>query len=163
MKVIQKGEAVAAEDFRTNQGLAKVFSKTLILQTTERTELINLSQQIRAFVEATGIQDGYVQVSSLHTTAALFINEWQDALLSDVKSMLERLVPQGSYYRHNDPEFSDCDRKNADSHLKNLILGHSLSIPISGGELVLGRWQSVILAELDGPNRRRIFIQAFGV
>jgi secondary thiamine-phosphate synthase enzyme len=118
---------------------------------------------VRGFVEATGVQDGYVQVSSLHTTAGLFMNEWQDALLSDMKKMIEQVVPQSSYYKHNDPEYSDCDRNNADSHLRNVVVGHSLSVPISQGKTVLGQWQSIILAEFDGPNQRKVFLQVFGI
>jgi secondary thiamine-phosphate synthase enzyme len=147
----------------TNEGSVRVFSKTIVLSTRERTELINLTNELGAFVESTGIRDGYVQISSLHTTAGLFMNEWQDALLTDIRSMIEQIVPRQLYYRHNDPEFSDCDRHNADSHLRNVVVGHSLSVPISQGKIVLGRWQSVIMAEFDGPNERKVFLQAFGI
>jgi secondary thiamine-phosphate synthase enzyme len=125
--------------------------------------LINLTDELKALVAATGIADGYVQVSSLHTTAGLFMNEWQDALLTDVKSMIEQIVPRDTYYKHNDPEYSDCDRHNADSHLRNVVLGHCLSVPIAQGQPVLGQWQSVILAEFDGPNERKVFMQVFGI
>ncbi|HVG18961.1 MAG TPA: secondary thiamine-phosphate synthase enzyme YjbQ [Blastocatellia bacterium] len=157
------GKGAAALDCYTNQGIVKVFSKTMMVKTSERSELINLSDDIKAFVDATGVADGYVQVSSLHTTAGLFVNEWQDALLTDMKSMIEQIVPRDTYYRHNDPEFSDCDRHNADSHLRNVVVGHSLSVPIAQGKPVLGQWQSVILAEFDGPNERKVFMQVFGV
>ena len=156
-------EPIPVSDSYTNQGIVKVRSKTVVVTTGDRLELVNLSADIREFAETAGIEDGYVQVSSLHTTAALMVNEWQDALLTDVKAFLERIVPRGNYYKHNDPEYSDCDRKNGDSHLRNVILNHSLSIPIAQGKLVLGRWQSLILAELDGPNQRKVFMQAFGV
>jgi len=152
-----------ALDYYSNEGTVKAFSKSITVNTHERTDLINLSDDIRSFVESTGVKDGYVQVSSLHTTAGLIINEWQDALLSDIKNTVERIVPRDTYYRHNDPEFSDCDRHNADSHLRIVVLGHSLSIPINQGELVLGRWQSAILTEFDGPNQRKVFMQVFGI
>jgi secondary thiamine-phosphate synthase enzyme len=161
IKTPEKGAATL--DCYTNQGIVKVYSKTITVKTNERSELINLSDQLKSFVEATGIDDGYAQVSSLHTTAGLLMNEWQDALLTDVKSMIEQIVPRDTYYKHNDPEFSDCDRHNADSHLRNVVVGHSLSVPIAQGKLVLGQWQSVILAEFDGPNERKVFIQVFGI
>ena len=161
IKTPQNGAATL--DCYTNQGVVKVFSKTIVVKTNERSELINMSDELRSFVNATGIVDGYVQVSSLHTTAGLFMNEWQDALLTDVKSMIEQIVPRETYYRHNDPEFSDCDRHNADSHLRNVVVGHSLSVPIAQGKPVLGQWQSVILAEFDGPNERKVFMQVFGI
>ena len=146
-----------------NEGMVKVYSKTILIKTSDRTELVNLTDEIRRMFEATGVVDGYIQVSSLHTTAGLFINEWQDALLVDIKSMLEQIVPRENYYKHNDPEHSDCDRHNADSHLRNVVLGHSLSVPVAEGKLVLGQGQSVILAEFDGPNERKVFIQVFGI
>jgi secondary thiamine-phosphate synthase enzyme len=150
-------------DCHTNQGTVRVFSRTITVKTSERMELVNLTDEIRSLADSAGVSDGYVQVSSLHTTAGLFINEWQDALLADIKSMLGTIVPRESYYKHNDPEFSDCDRQNADSHLRNVVMGHSLSVPIAQGRLVLGRWQSVIMAEFDGPNHRQVFMQVFGV
>ena len=147
----------------TNQGTVKVFARTIGVKTVERTDLVNLTAEIRSFVDATGVTDGHIQISCLHTTAALFINEWQEALLSDIKSLFEGVVPRGNYYKHNDPEYSDCDRHNADSHLRNVVLGQSLTVPISEGKLVLGTWQSIIFSEFDGPNLRKVFLQIFGI
>ena len=64
---------------------------------------------------------------------------------------------------HNDPEHSDCDRMNADAHLRATLLGHSLTLQISGGEVVLGQWQRVLMAELDGPRPARGAVQVFGI
>jgi secondary thiamine-phosphate synthase enzyme len=150
-------------DCYQNEGVVKVSAKTIAVETTERTELINLSAEVRAFIEDSGITDGYVQISCLHTTAGLYVNEWQEALLADVKSLIDRMVGREEYYKHNDPEFSDCDRFNADSHLKNTVFGRSLSLPVSQGRVVLGQWQSIILAEFDGANSRKVFLQAFGI
>ena len=147
----------------TNQGLMRVYSQTLDVNTVERTDLLNLTDAVRSFVESTGVTDGHIQISCLHTTAALFINEWQEALLVDIKSLIEGVVPREAYYKHNDPEYSDCDRHNADSHLRNVMMGQSLMIPISQGSLVLGRWQSIIFSEFDGPNQRSVFFQVFGI
>lgn len=158
-----RDSGAGALDYHSNEGTVRAFSKTITVNTHERTDLVNLSEDIREFVTSTGVKDGYVQVSSLHTTAGLIVNEWQDALLTDIKATIERMVPRDTYYRHNDPEFSDCDRHNADSHLRIVVLGHSLSVPIDQGNLVLGRWQSVILTEFDGPNQRKVFMQVFGI
>jgi secondary thiamine-phosphate synthase enzyme len=106
---------------------------------------------------------GFVVVQSLHTTTALFINEFQQALLDDMKSFLEKLVGRFEYWRHNDPKLSECDRKNADSHLKAMVLGHTISLPVRNGSIALGNWQSIILAELDGPRERAIQMQVIGV
>ena len=71
------------------------------------------------------IKEGMVLLSSLHTTMALFVNEWQSALLHDVKAMLDKVVSPLESWRHNDPQFSDCDRKNAHAHLQASLLGHA--------------------------------------
>lgn len=147
----------------TRVGTVKILSRVLSLPTAQRVELIDLTSAVTAFAESAGIEEGHVHVSSLHTTAGVFINEWQQALLDDMKDAFSRLAPRDSYYRHNDPALSDCDRRNGDAHLRSLVVGQNVLIPLTRGGLALGRWQRVILAEFDGPNERRVFLQAFGV
>ena len=144
-------------------GSYRVSSTVVKVPTENREELQNLSQMVRDFVRASGVRAGSVIVSSMHTTCAILINEWQDALVHDVQAYLHGLIAPDAYYRHNDPAWSDCDRHNADSHLRSLLLGMDLTLPIADGELVLGEFQSVILAELDGPRERIIRLQAMGV
>ncbi len=141
----------------------KVFSQTIEVKTADQIDLVNITDEIRGFIEFTGITAGHIQISCLHTTAALFVNEWQDALLTDIKAMLENVVPRNVYYKHNDLEYSDCDRNNAHSHLRNVVLGHCLTLPIAEGQVVLGTWQNIILSEFDGPNQRKLFLQVFGI
>ena len=90
----------------------------------------------------------------MHTTLSVFMNESQQALHADIKRLLEEIVDRDADWKHNDPEHSDCDRFNADAHLRAMLLGHSLSLQVSGGEVVLGQWQRVLVAELDGPRAR---------
>jgi secondary thiamine-phosphate synthase enzyme len=147
---------VAVGPYRVASTLAKV-------QTKDREELCNLTSLVRDFVRSSGIRAGSVIVSSLHTTSGIFINEWQDALVHDVKAYLANAINKDVYYRHNDPEWSDCDRHNADSHLRSLMLGISLTLQVADGDVVLGEWQSIIMAEFDGPRERSIRIQAMGI
>lgn len=144
-------------------GPYRVASALLKVQTEEREELRNLTGIVRNFVKSSGVRAGCVIISSLHTTSAIFINEWQDALIHDVKAYLAGAINKDVYYRHNDPAWSDCDRHNADSHLRSLILGISLTLQVADGDLVLGEWQSIIMAEFDGPRERTIRIQAMGI
>jgi secondary thiamine-phosphate synthase enzyme len=81
----------------------------------------------------------------------------------DIRRFLEQMVARDDEWMHNDPEHSDCDRMNADSHLRALLLGHNLTLQISGGEVVLGQWQRILMAELDGPRARSLRIQILGV
>jgi secondary thiamine-phosphate synthase enzyme len=147
----------------TKEGTYKVASTTLIFKTTERVEIKSITKEITAFVEQTPIRDGIIQISSLHTTAGLMLNETQGALLSDITSMFEQIIPRGVYYKHNDPLLSDCDRKNADAHLRVVIVGQYLSIPIVDGKLKLGTWQNILLTEFDGPNNRQVHVQVMGI
>src|SRR5688500_18001080 len=100
---------------------------------------------------------------SLHTTCSVLINESQAALVADIKRFLEHVVDRDAEWMHNDPAHSDCDRFNADSHLRALLLGQTLTLQISGGEDVLGQWQRILLAELDGPRSRSVRLQVMGV
>jgi secondary thiamine-phosphate synthase enzyme len=109
------------------------------------------------------MHEGLVSLWSMHTTCALLINEFQTALLTDIKRFLERIAARDAAYIHNDPEHSDCDRMNADSHLRAMLLGHSLTLQVSGGEVVLGQWQRILMAELDGPRARSLRVQIIGI
>ena len=102
---------------------------------------------------------GLVTVSTMHTTTAVFVNEPQSALLEDVQQMLERLVPRGDDWKHNDPRYSDCDRHNADAHLRAIMLGSSVTLQVADGALTMGQWQRVLMAELDGPRKRGLVLQ----
>src|SRR5215471_13300303 len=93
----------------------KVFNRIIDWITNERMQLLNITDRINEIVRKSGVRDGLVHLQSLHTTSAVFINEWQDALLHDVKNFFDQVVLREQYYRHNDPEHSDCERKNADS------------------------------------------------
>ena len=145
------------------EGTYKVAATTFILRANERVELKSITKEIGDFVSQTPIRDGLVQISSLHTTAGLILNEIQDALLADMTTLFEQVIPHGVYYKHNDPDLSDCARKNADSHLRAVVVGHSLSIPVENGKLKLGAWQQVLFTEFDGPNNRKIHVQVMGI
>lgn len=147
----------------TKEGAYKVAATTLVLHTNTRVELRSITREIAAFVAQTPIRDGLVQISSLHTTAGLTLNETQEALLADVTALFEQVAPRGVYYKHNDPLLSDCDRKNADAHLRAIVVGHSLTIPITDGQLKLGTWQNILFTEFDGPNNRKVHIQVMGI
>jgi secondary thiamine-phosphate synthase enzyme len=152
------------EDVATAKaGGITVHGETLVIQTDQRIELVDLTARVMEFVRKFNISEGLVSLWSMHTTCALFINEFQTALLSDIKRFLEQMVARDADYLHNDPNHSDCDRMNADSHLRALLLGHNLTLQVSGGEVVLGQWQRVLMAELDGPRARSLRIQIFGV
>ena len=146
----------------TTGGLT-VHGETIVISTDQRIELVDLTKQIMEFARKFNIKEGLVSLWSMHTTCALFINEFQTALLTDIKRFLEQMVARDAEWMHNNPDHSDCDRFNADSHLRAMLLGHNLTLQVSGGEVVLGQWQRILMAELDGPRARSLRIQIFGV
>lgn len=159
-------KVATAVEVSSKQGMSgnmRIFSRTFKVVTDGRVELYNLTDRVRELVRASGIRAGFLIVSSLHTTTALFINEFQAALMADAKAFLERLVNKEHGYLHNCEDCSDCDRKNADSHIRAMLLGHNLTLPIQEGALLLGHWQSILFAELDGPRERMLQAQIIGV
>ena len=140
----------------------KVYSTSLTLSTEERTEVSDVTKLVRDAIQQFPISAGIALINTLHTTCALFINEFQSALIDDLKHLIERLVPERDGYRHDDPRVSDCERGNAHSHLRAALIGRSIAVGINNTELILGRFQSIIFAELDGPRRREISIQVIG-
>ena len=144
-------------------GGVAIHGEVFIVQTERRVELVDLTALVSGFARSCGIREGLVSLWSMHTTCALVINECQTALLADITHFLERTVARDAPYVHNDPEHSDCDRMNADSHLRAMLLGHSLALQVSGGEPVLGQWQRILMAELDGPRARSLRVQVIGI
>ena len=140
-----------------------IHGETIVVQTNQRIELVDLTGQVMDLVRRFNVREGLVSLWSMHTTCALFINESQTALMSDIRRFLEQMVARDAEWMHNDPEHSDCDRMNADSHLRAMLLGHSLTLQISGGEVVLGQWQRILMAELDGPRARTLRAQVVGI
>jgi secondary thiamine-phosphate synthase enzyme len=121
----------------------------LVVQTQQRIELVDLTKTVMEFVRKFNMREGFVSLWSMHTTCALFINEFQVALLTDIKRFLEQMVARDAEWMHNDPEHSDCDRMNADSHLRALLLGHNLTLQVSGG----GSRARPMAADSDGRAR----------
>jgi len=156
-------ETPVSEVSSATAGGLMIHGETLIISTDERIEVVDLTDRVMTFVRHLKIREGLVSLWSMHTTCTLFINEFQSALLSDIRRFLEQMVARDEEWLHNNPNHSDCDRMNADAHLRALLLGHSLTLQVSGGEVVLGQWQRVLMAELDGPRARTLRVQAWGV
>jgi secondary thiamine-phosphate synthase enzyme len=144
-------------------GAAAAYSETFTVESSERIQVLDLTDRVMAIVASLGIKEGIVNVSSLHTTCAVFINEFQAALVADIKTFIEKVVSHDAGWLHNDPAHSDCDRRNADAHLRAMLFEHSVTLQVAAGEVVLGQWQRVLMAELDGPRARTFRLLVMGV
>ena len=143
----------------------KIISSFIELDTGEGISVHDIMPDIKQAVEKSGIDNGFITVTSQHTTTAVAINEYEERLLEDVKTFLTRLIPPGDRYLHNDIALRDCpedEPENAHSHLAAMLLGSSEVIALVEGEPVLGQYQSVMLYELDGPRKRRVNVQIYG-
>ena len=146
-----------------NDGAYKVFNRVVEWITADRLELMNITDRINEIVRKSGIREGLVHLQSLHTTTGVFMSEWQDALLHDVRTFFGQVVDREQYWRHNDPTFSDCERANADSHMRGMVMGQTLCLQVRNAAVLLGTWQSIIFAEFDGPRSRSLAVQVSGV
>jgi secondary thiamine-phosphate synthase enzyme len=140
-----------------------VRAESLEVQTHARVELVDLTDQVRDVVRRSTVREGTASLWSMHTTCGIFVNESQTALHNDIRQLLEQVVAQDGAWMHNDPAHSDCDRMNAAAHLRAMLLGHSLALQISGGDVALGTWQRVLAGEMDGPRVRTIRVQLMGI
>jgi secondary thiamine-phosphate synthase enzyme len=140
----------------------KVNRDTIKIRTDEGQQFLDVTKKVQEVVHRSGLRNGMLLINSLHTTIALFINEFQAALLDDVASILQKLIPRRQGYLHDDPRYSDCDRENAHAHLRATLLGGPIALGVADGEILLGEYQRIILAELDGPRERRLQIQIVG-
>ncbi|NEV63160.1 secondary thiamine-phosphate synthase enzyme YjbQ [Thiorhodococcus minor] len=126
-----------------------MYRESIHLSTTTREVLVDITPQVRAVVERSGVGNGLVNVYAQGATAAIMIQEnWDDSVQTDVVELLRKLIPRG-VWRH------DAQDGNGDSHLKAGLIGPSESIPLIEGQLGLSTWQNVFFCELDGPRQAR--------
>ena len=137
----------------------------LTIETQPGISIFDISNDINRCLDESRIKNGFVIVSSRHTTTAITINEYEERLLEDIRTFFTQQVPPGDKYLHNDIHLRDCppdEPENAHSHLIAMLLGSSESIPVTDGKLSIGQYQSVMLIELDGPRARQVNIQVIG-
>ena len=130
---------------------------------------LDLTDELERAIKDSSVTDGAVVAFCPHTTCALLINEWEDGALRDFRERVLRLIPQDAYYAHDDLDrrtqnlAESHERQNGHSHVTSMLLSAtSHAIPVSSGEPMLGRWQRLILFEMDEPKVRRIVFHAFG-
>jgi len=129
----------------------------MTFNTEKRREYINITGELEKVVEKSNLKEGMVLVAAMHITAAVFINDAEDGFLKDLDEILEKLAPFGPQYHHH-----RTGEDNGDAHLKNMLIGHQVIIPVTEGRLDFGPWQQVYYAEFDGRRPKRVVIKAMG-
>jgi len=147
---------------------AFIYRHTKVRIATERpTEFIDLTESLEELLRESRVVTGFLNVQSLHTTAAIVVNEGEPLLLKDFECLLHNVAPNDVPYRHDDEtirtvNLNPGDRPNGSSHCKALLLPSSACLNVLNGRLLLGRWQRVFLAELDGPRSRDLSVLLIG-
>jgi secondary thiamine-phosphate synthase enzyme len=129
-----------------------MYKRVFEVKTSERLEIIDISAGINSIVAGSGVKTGLVNLFSQHSTSGIVINENESGLVEDFKNLLKKIVQDESGYKH------DRIDNNADSHLRSLLLGNSVNVPVENGRMELGTWQSIFFIELDGPRTRNIIV-----
>lgn len=132
--------------------------KELWFETSQRRELINITQQVQECLRESGIREGLLLCNAMHITASVFINDDESGLHQDFEVWLEGLAPEKPYSRYRHNGFED----NADAHLKRTIMGREVVVAVTGGKLDLGPWEQIFYGEFDGKRRKRVLVKIIG-
>jgi len=125
------------------------------VRTTKRVEFVDITAQVKTIVRESDVKEGIVVVYVPHTTCGITINEHADSsVVEDIISQLSKLVPTNGGYRHLEG--------NSDAHIKASIMGSSVTVIVSNGNLLLGTWQGIFLCEFDGPRTREVVVKVVG-
>ena len=135
----------------------KSHTEYLWFNTKKQREFINITDEVEKALEKSQIKEGLILVSAMHITAGVYVNDAESGLIADIEEWLEKLAPFRRDYRHH-----RTGESNGDAHLKNLLIGHEVVVPVTNGKLDFGPWQQVYYAEFDGQRRKRVMIKVIG-
>jgi secondary thiamine-phosphate synthase enzyme len=137
----------------------KSFRQELWMEVPARRGFVNLTRDVAAAVEKSGVREGLVLVNAMHITASVFINDDEPGLHRDYERWLEQLAPHAptKQYRHN-----DTGEDNADAHLKRQVMGREVVVAITAGKLDFGPWEQIFYGEFDGRRSKRVLIKVIG-
>jgi secondary thiamine-phosphate synthase enzyme len=137
----------------------KSYRKELWFEVPTRRAFVNITRQVAACLQESGVQEGLVLVNAMHITASVFINDDESGLHQDYEQWLEELAPHEpvSQYRHN-----RTGEDNADAHLKRQVMGREVVVAITKGKLDFGPWEQIFYGEFDGRRKKRALVKVIG-
>ncbi len=131
-----------------------VFNESFTFSTGGEIDFVDLTSRVEEVVKKSGVKNGTVHVFAPHATGVIVLIEFEPSLLSDIKSLLEKMIPRHGTYNHP---------SNAHAHLRSMILSPDKTLPVIGGQVILGTWQSLVFIETDVyPRQRNVIIQVIG-
>lgn len=136
----------------------KTHKEFIRLTTKSKEEIVNITAQVQHICWNSSIKEGFVLVFPHHTSSAVYISDSDTCLTRDYQKAWRKLIPEGENYAHNraDP------KKNADGHLKSILTGHHIILPLTNGQLDLGLYQTIYYAEFDGRREKEILVKIIG-
>ena len=143
----------------------KTATKYLTFDLPHRRGLVRITDEVESFCDESGVREGMVLVSAMHITAGVFVNDDESGLHQDIEEWVQRLAPGPSAdgrVRGPDYQHHATGEDNGDAHLKNLLIGHQVIVPVTHGKLDLGPWQQIFYFEFDGRRPKRLVIKAIG-
>ncbi len=137
----------------------KSYREEIWFNTKERRDYINITGQVQAAIDQSGIKEGLCLVNAMHISASVYINDDEPGLIADYDRWLETLAPHApvSQYRHN-----DTGEDNADAHLKRQVMGREVVVAVTRGKLDFGPWEQIFYGEFDGRRKKRVLIKIIG-
>jgi secondary thiamine-phosphate synthase enzyme len=143
----------------------KTATRYLTFELPRRRGLVRITDEVESFCRESGVREGMILVSAMHITAGVFVNDDESGLHQDMEELLQRLAPgpapddsrRGPDYRHH-----RTGEDNGDAHLKSLLVGHEVIVPVTDGRLDLGTWQQIFYFEFDGRRKKRVILKALG-
>ncbi len=137
----------------------KSYREEIWFNTKDRRDYINITGQVQAAIDQSGIKEGLCLVNAMHISASVYINDDEPGLIADYDRWLETLAPHApvSQYRHN-----DTGEDNADAHLKRQVMGREVVVAVTGGKLDFGPWEQIFYGEFDGRRKKRVLIKIIG-
>lgn len=135
----------------------KFHTKYLWVHTKNIHDYINITRDVEQALYESGINDGMILVSAMHITAGIYVNDAESGLIQDIEKWLEDIAPYNINYKHH-----QTGETNGDAHLKSLVIGHEIIVPVTNGRLDFGNWQQIYYAEFDGQRDKRILIKVMG-
>ena len=130
----------------------------LTITTSTRYEIRDITEHVERVRASALLWDGFILVSTMHITSSIFVNDHESGLWRDILEWVEKLAPAGLDYAHH-----QTGEDNGDAHLKRMLLGHQVIVPVTNGALDLGPWERVHYGEFDGMRPKRVLLKAFGI
>jgi len=133
------------------------FTEYQTITTSKRYDILDITDRVEEVRKRARLGDGFILVSTMHITASIFVNDHEQGLWQDIMTWLEDLAPRRPEYKHH-----LTGEDNADAHLKRMLLGHQVLVPVTNAKLDLGTWERVHYGEVDGRRAKRVLFKAVG-